>query len=79
MRYIIVCDYFFVFMFMKNYVIRRVDMGKRVLETLYLICNGKGRIGLWIWVLDKLGFKRDIILKLVEFDLELLLFFWYIL
>ncbi|XP_021857726.2 uncharacterized protein [Spinacia oleracea] len=63
----------------ENHAIRRADMGRRVLETLYPTCNDKGRSGLWSRVLDKLGFKRDAGMKSVEFDSEALLFPWHLL
>lgn len=63
---------------MQNHAIRRADMGKRVVETIYPTNSGKGQIGLWTWVLDKLGFKSDIGLETIEFDSESLLFPWHI-
>lgn len=63
----------------ENHAIRKADIGKRVLETLYPTCNDKGRNGLWTWFMDKLGFKRDADIKPVEFGSESLLFPWHLL
>ncbi|XP_010684919.2 uncharacterized protein LOC104899426 isoform X1 [Beta vulgaris subsp. vulgaris] len=63
----------------ENHAIRRADIGRRVLETVYPTSNSRGRMGLWTWLLDKLGYRRDAGLKSVEFDSESLLFPWHLL
>ncbi|KAL2945490.1 Protein SUPPRESSOR OF QUENCHING 1 chloroplastic [Bienertia sinuspersici] len=63
----------------ENHAIRRADIGRRVLETLYPTCNDKGKSGLWTWFLSKIGFKGDVGVKSVEFDSESLLFPWHLL
>ncbi|XP_021767493.1 uncharacterized protein LOC110731886 [Chenopodium quinoa] len=64
----------------ENHAIRRADIGRRVLETLYPICNDdKAKSGLWSWILDKLGLRRDAGMMSVDFDSESLLFPWHLL
>ncbi|KAH9607638.1 hypothetical protein KSS87_014160, partial [Heliosperma pusillum] len=63
----------------ENHAIRRADLGKRVLETLYPSSVDNERRGLWSWILDKLGFSREAGMKSVEFDQATLLFPWHLL
>ncbi|XP_074317246.1 uncharacterized protein LOC141653394 isoform X2 [Silene latifolia] len=63
----------------ENHAIRRADLGKRVLETLYPSCADNGRSGLWSWILDKLGFCGEAGMKSVELDQATLLFPWHLL
>ncbi|GAV70684.1 hypothetical protein CFOL_v3_14182 [Cephalotus follicularis] len=53
----------------ENNAIRRADLGTRVLETLYPTCSvSKKNSNLWTWIMNKLGFGRDVDMKSVEFD-----------
>ncbi|KAJ8435285.1 hypothetical protein Cgig2_030040 [Carnegiea gigantea] len=63
----------------ENHAIRRADMSTRLVETLYPGDNDKGRSGLWTWILGKLGLRRNVHTKSVEFDSEPLLFPWHLL
>ncbi|XP_021907375.1 uncharacterized protein LOC110821742 isoform X2 [Carica papaya] len=64
----------------ENHAIRRADMERRVLETLYPSCSSdKKNNGLWSWIMDKLGVRRDGDTKPKEFDLQSLIFPWHML
>lgn len=55
-------------------------MERRVLETLYPSCSSdKKNNGLWSWIMDKLGVRRDGDTKPKEFDLQSLIFPWHML
>ncbi|KAK2637092.1 hypothetical protein Ddye_031884 [Dipteronia dyeriana] len=63
----------------ENHAIRRADMGRRVLETLYPTCSiSKKNNNLWTWIVNKLGFGRDNDTKSEEFDLQSLMFPWHL-
>ncbi|KAK1551644.1 hypothetical protein Q3G72_001907 [Acer saccharum] len=63
----------------ENHAIRRADMGRRVLETLYPTCSiSKKNNSLWTWIVNNLGFGRDNDTKSEEFDLQSLMFPWHL-
>ncbi|KAL5798783.1 hypothetical protein ACOSQ2_003603 [Xanthoceras sorbifolium] len=63
----------------ENHAIRRADMGRRVLETLYPTCSiSKKNNSLWTWIVNKLGFGRDNDIKSEEFDPQSLMFPWHL-
>ncbi|XP_059626157.1 uncharacterized protein LOC132269124 isoform X2 [Cornus florida] len=63
----------------ENHAIRRADMKKRVLETLYPIDNAsKKSDSLWSWIMDKLSMKRDVDIKSDELNSESFLFPWHL-
>ncbi|PIN03168.1 hypothetical protein CDL12_24307 [Handroanthus impetiginosus] len=64
----------------ENHAIRRADMERRVVETVFPITDGnKKNKGLWKWILDKIWTKRNIKLKPEGFNSESLLFPWHLL
>lgn len=67
-----------VYLSTKNHAIRRADMKRRVLETLYPACSIKKSNSLWNWVVNKLGFGRDDEPNTEEFDLQMLMFPWHL-
>lgn len=68
---------FLYFVDSENHAIRRADMEKRVLETVYPVSVQKNS-GIWSWILDKLGLTREIVQKPEEFDLDLITFPWHL-
>ncbi|KAJ4728504.1 NHL repeat-containing protein 2 [Melia azedarach] len=63
----------------ENHAIRRADMGRRVLETLYPTCSiSKKKNNLWTWIVNKLGYGREDDTKSEEFDPRSLIFPWHL-
>uniref|UniRef100_A0A7N2R6H3 NHL domain-containing protein n=1 Tax=Quercus lobata TaxID=97700 RepID=A0A7N2R6H3_QUELO len=63
----------------ENHAIRRADMGKRILETLYPTSNiYKKSNGLWTWIMNKLGLGRSDDTKSEDLDSESLMFPWHL-
>ncbi|KAF2322824.1 hypothetical protein GH714_031119 [Hevea brasiliensis] len=63
----------------KNQAIRRADMKRRVLETLYPTCSVNKNNSVWTWIANKVGFATKIDSKSKEFDSQLLVFPWHLL
>ncbi|KAK1290680.1 hypothetical protein QJS10_CPB18g01992 [Acorus calamus] len=61
----------------ENHAIRRADMERRVLETIYPTCSEKGG-GIGYWILDKFGMERQIDLKPGESSANSLSFPWHL-
>lgn len=63
----------------ENHAIRRADMGKRILETLYPTSNNDKKSNhLWTWMMNKLGLGTSIDTKPEDFDSESLMFPWHL-
>nr|XP_027093647.1 uncharacterized protein LOC113714044 isoform X2 [Coffea arabica] len=63
----------------ENHAIRRADMERRVVETIYPTNTSKKTTSLWSWVLDKLGKKREVDTPSEAFHSDSLLFPWHLL
>ncbi|XP_010547061.1 PREDICTED: uncharacterized protein LOC104818950 [Tarenaya hassleriana] len=69
----------------ENHAIRRADMERRVLETVYPKQSERNNSGIWSWVMNKLGLRKDddttvpANAKSDEFDAHSLIFPWHIL
>ncbi|KAL6515454.1 hypothetical protein OROHE_018488 [Orobanche hederae] len=64
----------------ENHAIRKADMERRVVETVFPAMNGSKRnIGLWKWILDKMWTKKNMNSKPEEFNSESFLFPWHLL
>ncbi|CAA6660529.1 unnamed protein product [Spirodela intermedia] len=61
----------------ENCAVRRADLGKRVLETLYP-AHDKKVSGVWSWILDKLGVGRKFNIEATESDKNLLSCPWHL-
>ncbi|CAL9049195.1 uncharacterized protein LOC135585727 isoform X1 [Musa acuminata AAA Group] len=61
----------------ENHAIRRADMEKRVLETIYPACVRKSS-SIWSWILDKLGLETKVVSQAGELDVDLIKFPWYL-
>ncbi|CAL5388002.1 unnamed protein product [Camellia sinensis] len=63
----------------ENHAIRRADMERRVVETLYPTCNAnKKNNSLLSWIMDKLLMKRDVDRKSESLDSKSFLFPWHL-
>ncbi|XP_019154889.1 PREDICTED: uncharacterized protein LOC109151360 isoform X2 [Ipomoea nil] len=63
----------------ENHAIRRADMERRILDTLYPATNSnKDSNSLWSWIFGKLWSRKDIEAKSDEFPPKTLLFPWHI-
>ncbi|GMH25872.1 hypothetical protein Nepgr_027715 [Nepenthes gracilis] len=61
----------------ENHAVRRANMEKRVLETLYPTAKDNEKGGLWIWIMNKLRMKTEPGMKSEEFDSDLM-FPWHL-
>ncbi|WCJ38100.1 NHL domain-containing protein [Euphorbia peplus] len=61
----------------ENKAIRRADLGRRVLETLYPTCSIRKNESMWTWILEKMGFARNDT-KSKEVESQMLAFPWHI-
>ncbi|XAR60981.1 hypothetical protein NMG60_11034547 [Bertholletia excelsa] len=63
----------------ENHAVRRADMERRVLETLYPTYNANKRVSsLWSWIVNKLGIQRDDNTKLEDVNAVPFLFPWHL-
>ncbi|KAE8022918.1 hypothetical protein FH972_008679 [Carpinus fangiana] len=63
----------------ENHAIRRADMGRRIIETLYPTSNNdKMSNSLWIWIMNKLGLGKSVDTNSDEFDSKPLMFPWHL-
>lgn len=63
----------------ENHAIRRADMERRILDTLYPATNSNmDSNSLWSWIFGKLWSRKDIEAKSDEFPPKTLLFPWHI-
>ncbi|KAE8692165.1 ABC transporter C family member 13 [Hibiscus syriacus] len=64
--------------YVKNHAIRRADLEKRVLETIYPTSSNKRSTSLWTWIRTKLGFANDAVVKFKEHDSRALMCPWHL-
>ncbi|CAN4092291.1 unnamed protein product [Withania somnifera] len=63
----------------ENHAIRRADMGRRVVETLYPRSKTNKKSGIWSWILGKLWPRNDLDAESEELNPDALLFPWHLL
>ncbi|KAJ8766200.1 hypothetical protein K2173_021717 [Erythroxylum novogranatense] len=63
----------------ENHAIRRVDMERRVLETVYPSSIRKKQKSVWTWIANKLGFGKKSKAEFEEFSSQSLVFPWHLL
>ncbi|MCE0482594.1 hypothetical protein HAX54_041504 [Datura stramonium] len=63
----------------ENHAIRRADMGRRVVETLYPRSKTNKNCSIWSWILGKLWPRNDLDAQSEELNLDALLFPWHML
>ncbi|KAG9446913.1 hypothetical protein H6P81_013041 [Aristolochia fimbriata] len=51
----------------ENHAIRRANLQTRMLDTVYPV-SSKSNSGIWSWILEKLGFRKEATVKSFEFD-----------
>ncbi|WOK92755.1 hypothetical protein Cni_G01446 [Canna indica] len=61
----------------ENHAIRRADMEKRVVETIYPPCVQKSS-GVWSWILNKLGLGTEVVSQTEQVVLDVIKFPWYL-
>ncbi|KAE8692169.1 putative Clavata3/esr-related 41 [Hibiscus syriacus] len=62
----------------ENHAIRRADLERRVLETVYPTSSNKRSTSLWTWIRTKLGFASDADVKFEEHDSRALMYPWHL-
>ncbi|VVA15850.1 PREDICTED: NHL [Prunus dulcis] len=63
----------------ENHAIRKADMGRRVLETLYPVGDTiKKSNQFWTWIMLSLGLRSNADTRSEEFDLQSLMFPWHL-
>ncbi|KAL3358962.1 hypothetical protein AABB24_015843 [Solanum stoloniferum] len=63
----------------ENHAIRRADMGRRVVDTLYPRSKTNKDSSIWSWILGKLWPRNDLAAQSEELNPDALLFPWHIL
>ncbi|KAL8146826.1 hypothetical protein AgCh_004531 [Apium graveolens] len=62
----------------ENHAIRRADMERRIVETLYPACNiSNKRYSLWSWIVDKIWPSNDPVIKSDTYDSKTILYPWH--
>ncbi|MBA0715359.1 hypothetical protein Golax_014260 [Gossypium laxum] len=75
----VLIDIFGFVLSVKNHAIRRADLERRVLETVYPTSSiHKKSTGLWTWIRSKLGFTSDDDVKFEEHDSPSLMCPWHL-
>ncbi|KAL3517787.1 hypothetical protein ACH5RR_020376 [Cinchona calisaya] len=72
------CEDCLYFVDSENHAIRRADLGRKVVETIYPTNASKKNTSIWSWVLDKLWTEREVDTKSEEFHSNSLLFPWHL-
>lgn len=63
----------------QNHAIRRANLERRVLETVYPISNINLKPnGLWPWIMEKLGIRNDVQVMARDPDSPSVLFPWHL-
>ncbi|OEL18075.1 hypothetical protein BAE44_0020906 [Dichanthelium oligosanthes] len=50
----------------ENHAVRKADLGRRTLETVYPVSNKSS--GIWSWITDKLGLRKEVAPTIQDFD-----------
>ncbi|KAF8006215.1 hypothetical protein BT93_K0494 [Corymbia citriodora subsp. variegata] len=62
----------------ENHAIRKADMRRRLVETIYPKDYSKTEVTVWSWIMNMLGLRRQIIADSVALDKQILDFPWHI-
>ncbi|KAI3411672.1 uncharacterized protein J3R85_017714 [Psidium guajava] len=62
----------------ENHAIRRADMRHRLVETIYPKDYSKTKVTVWSWIMNMLGFQKQIIADSGALDTQILDFPWHI-
>ncbi|RCV30190.1 hypothetical protein SETIT_6G074000v2 [Setaria italica] len=60
----------------ENHAVRKADLGRRTLETVYPVSNKSS--GIWSWITDKLGLRKEIAPTIQDFDADLVALPWHL-
>ncbi|TKW09129.1 hypothetical protein SEVIR_6G073100v4 [Setaria viridis] len=60
----------------ENHAVRKADLGRRTLETVYPVSNKSS--GIWSWITDKLGLRKEIAPTIQDFDADSVALPWHL-
>ncbi|WVZ95198.1 hypothetical protein U9M48_040992 [Paspalum notatum var. saurae] len=60
----------------QNHAIRKADLGRRTLETVYPVFNKSN--GIWSWITDKLGLRKEVDPTIRDFDADSVALPWHL-
>ncbi|GJN39742.1 hypothetical protein PR202_gb28879 [Eleusine coracana subsp. coracana] len=61
----------------ENHAIRKADLERRIVETVYPVFNKSS--GILSWIIDKLGLKKEVAPNIQDFDADLVALPWHLL
>ncbi|KAL6659494.1 hypothetical protein ACP70R_003534 [Stipagrostis hirtigluma subsp. patula] len=61
----------------ENHAVRKADLGRRILETVYPVFNKSS--GIWSWITDKLGLRKEVTSNIQDFDADSIAHPWHLL
>jgi len=60
----------------ENHAVRKADLGRRTLETIYPVSNKSN--GIWGWITDKLGLRKEVAPTIQDFDADSVTLPWHL-
>ncbi|CAD6266537.1 unnamed protein product [Miscanthus lutarioriparius] len=60
----------------ENHAVRKADLGRRTLETVYPVFNKSN--GIWSWITDKLGLRKEVPPTIQDFDADTIALPWHL-
>ncbi|CAL5009896.1 unnamed protein product [Urochloa decumbens] len=60
----------------ENRAVRKADLERRTLETVYPVSNKSS--GIWSWITDKLGLTKEVALTIQDFDADSVALPWHL-
>ncbi|CAO2186840.1 unnamed protein product [Urochloa humidicola] len=60
----------------ENHAVRKADLERRTLETVYPVSNK--RSGIWSWITDKLGLRKEVAPTIQDFDADSVALPWHL-
>ncbi|XP_062196351.1 uncharacterized protein LOC133899377 [Phragmites australis] len=60
----------------ENHAVRKADLGRRILETVYPVFDK--RSGIWSWIMDKLGLRKEVAPTIKDFDADSVALPWHL-
>jgi hypothetical protein len=61
---------------LQNHAVRKVDLGRRIVETVYPVSNKSS--GILSWIIDKLSLKKEVARTILDFDADLVALPWHL-
>lgn len=62
---------------LQNHAVRKADLGRRIVETVYPVFNKSS--GILSWIIDKLGLKKEVAPNIQDVDTDLVALPWHLL